>query len=215
MFRDRTEAGQRLARAVVDLAPASPVVYALPRGGVPVARAVADALGAPLDLLLVRKIGAPGQRELALGAVVDGDPPIVVRNDDVMRGFGLTEQDVDRLAAAETAENRRRRRLFVGDRPPLSPTGHTAIVVDDGLATGATAKAAVAGLRRLGAGRIILAVPVAPADTLDAFTPLVDDVVCLEPATRFFGVGAFYDDFRQLGDEDVTAQLGSRGAVSD
>jgi predicted phosphoribosyltransferase len=208
MFRDRTDAGRRLANAVADLAPTSPVVYALPRGGVPVAREVAERLGAPLDLLLVRKIGAPGQRELALGAVVDGDPPVIVRNEGIVAGFGLTEADIVRLAAPEIAENTRRRKAFLHDRPPRSPKGHTAIIVDDGLATGATAKAAVSGLRQMGAERIVLAVPVAPIDALEDFAPLVDDVVCLEKAIRFGGVGAFYDDFRQLEDADVIAALG-------
>jgi predicted phosphoribosyltransferase len=207
MFTDRLEAGRRLTAALRDLDLDDPVIYALPRGGVPVAAEIATALGAPLDLVLVRKIGMPGNEELALGAVVDGAPPTVVTNDDIVRRAGLTEADVDRLADVQCRENDRRRSLYLGGREPLSPRGRTAVVVDDGLATGATARAAVAALRRQGAARIVLAVPVAPVDALDDFAALVDDIVCLERATWFRGVGAFYRSFPQLDDGDVLAIL--------
>jgi putative phosphoribosyl transferase len=210
MFANRTVAGRRLATALADLSLDHPVVYALPRGGVPVAAEIADRLPAPLDLLMVRKIGAPLQPELALGAVVDGSHPVIVRNEDVIALYGVDEAAFAALAEKELAEIRRRRALYLAGRESVSPAGRTAVVVDDGLATGATAKAAVKALRAAGAARIVLAVPVAPTETVAAFADLVDDVVCLEQADFFPGVGAFYGEFPQLTDGEVIEFLKER-----
>jgi putative phosphoribosyl transferase len=207
MFADRTVAGRRLASAVAALGLDHPVIYALPRGGVPVAAEIAARLPAPLDLVMVRKIGAPLQPELALGAVVDGARPVTIRNEEIIRLYGVDDLTFAELAEAELKEVERRRRVYLAGRSPVSPAGRTAVVVDDGLATGATAKAAVEALRRQGASRIVLAVPVAPSDTLKAFAPLVDDLVCLEQADFFPGVGAFYGAFPQLSDQDVIDAL--------
>jgi len=207
LFANRAEAGRSLAERLVSRRFESPIVYALPRGGVPVAFEIARALEAPLDLVLVRKIGAPGQPELALAAVVDGERPQLVLNEEVARMTGATPAFLEREGARELAEIERRRRLYFGDRPRPDPTGRTAIVVDDGLATGATARAAIRGLRSQGAANVVLAVPVAPADTAGAMRQEVDELVCLAEPLRFWGVGAFYADFHQLSDEEVLDHL--------
>ena len=163
LFADRGSAGRQLAKRLRGLNLADPVVYALPRGGVPVAVEIAKALGAPLDLILVRKIGAPGQPELALGAVVDGEDAQTVVNEAVARMTGADAAYLDKVRDQELAEIERRRSLYLGDRAPVSAAGRTAIVVDDGLATGATAKAALRALKRRGAAMTVLAVPVGPA----------------------------------------------------
>ncbi|MCU1637309.1 MAG: Erythromycin esterase [Cryobacterium sp.] len=207
MFTDRTDAGRRLGARVAGLALVDPVVYALPRGGVPVAVEVAAALKAPLDLLIVRKIGTPGNPEVALGAVVDGDEPQMFINEDI---FAETGRDVAGLQQArnhELAEIERRRHRYLGDRPPINPHGRVVVVVDDGLATGATAKVALAALRRHGAAQVILAVPVAPADTLGEMKELVDVVIALEVPTPFWAIGPFYRDFHQLSDEETIGLL--------
>ncbi|MDK3073492.1 phosphoribosyltransferase family protein [Sedimentitalea sp. JM2-8] len=206
-FADRADAGRRLAQELADLCLDAPVVYALPRGGVPVAAEVAARLSAPLDLVLVRKLGAPGNPEVALGAVVEGSPPHLVLNEDVRRMSGADERFVETARRRELREMARRRAAYVGDRPRLDPAGRTAIVVDDGLATGATMKAALGALRRQGAARIVVALPVAPESSLKEIAELADDVLCLHPARQFFGVGAFYRDFRQLTDAQTVAAL--------
>ncbi len=207
LFLDRADAGRRLAVRLQALHLDDAVVYALPRGGVPVAVEVANALKAPLDLILVRKIGAPGQPELAFAAVVDGETALTVINEDVGTQTGATPTFLKTARERELAEIERRRSLYVGRRPHVSPLGRSAIVVDDGLATGATAKAALQALRRRGAAKVILAVPVAPRDTLEAMRAEADMVICLETPKPFFGVGAFYDDFHQLSDEETVALL--------
>ena len=192
-----------------------PVVYALPRGGVPVGVEIASTLGAPLDLVLVRKIGAPGAPELALGAVVEGEPTQTVINEDVRRSSGADDRFFENARQRESAELERRRRRYLGDRARVNPAGRTAIVVDDGLATGATAKAALIALRRQGAARLILAVPVAPEATLADIGAHVDQVVCLHPARIFHGVGGFYDDFHQLSDDETIRLLRQAWAATD
>ena len=208
LFLDRADAGRKLAARLLALGLDRPVVYALPRGGVPVGLEVANALKAPLDLIMVRKIGAPGQPELALAAVVDGDDAKTVINEEVARATGADAAFLNTARARELEEIERRRTLYMASRRHVSPTGRTAIVVDDGLATGATAKAALQALRRQGAARVVLAVPVAPFDTLETMRAEADDVVCLEMPQLFYGVGAFYDDFHQLTDEETVAMLG-------
>ncbi len=206
-FADRTEAGRLLAERVKALHPPDPVVYALPRGGVPVAAEVAAALGAPLDLVLVRKIGAPGQPELAVGAVVDGAEPELVLNDDIIALTGATEAFIAATRQRELAEIERRRACYLAGRARLDPKGRTEIVVDDGIATGASARAALHALRRRGAARLVLAVPVGSPDTLQALRGEADDVVSVLEAELFFGIGAFYRDFHQLTYEEVTRSL--------
>ncbi|MBS0410281.1 MAG: erythromycin esterase family protein, partial [Proteobacteria bacterium] len=206
-FANRTDAGRALAVRLAGLGLTDPVVYALPRGGVPLAVEIGRMLEAPVELVLVRKIGAPGQSELALAAVVDGEDAQTVVNEAVADLTGADADFLDRARQKALAEIERRRALYFAGRKRVSPAGRTAIVVDDGLATGATAKAALQALRRQGAARVVLAVPVAPRDTLDAMRGEADDIVCLNPAEEFWGVGAFYDDFHQLTDEETLGLL--------
>lgn len=207
-FADRRAAGRALGRALADLRLAPPVVVlALPRGGVPVAAEVARALRAPLELLLVRKIGAPWQPELAVAAVVEGDPPEVVV-DETMRGAtGLRRDWIDRQAQRELREIERRRRLYRADRAPGPLGGATVVLVDDGIATGTTVRAGLAAVRRRGPARIVLAVPVAPRETLATLRGAVDELVCLAQPEPFEAVGRHYVDFRQVGDDEVRASL--------
>ena len=207
MFRDREEAGRRLAAALAGRQLEPAVVVALPRGGVPVALPVARALHAPLDVLLVRKVGALGQPELAVGAVAEGSPPVVVIDRETIDWTGDSEPEVRRRAASEMTEIERRRRVYLGDRVRPDVAGRTAVLVDDGLATGTTARAAIAALRKRGARRVVLAVPVAPPDTVASLRASVDELVCLEQPTAFYGVGAHYDDFHQVADSEVVAAL--------
>lgn len=211
MFADRTEAGEALARRLRRKPMADPVVYALPRGGVPVALPVARVLNAPLDLLLVRKLGAPGQPELAAGALVEGAEPVF--NHPILSAFGVTEADMAPQVARKRDEIAQRRDLWLKGREPVPVRDRTAIVVDDGIATGATIRAALKGLRGRRPGRIVLAVPVAPADTVATLRPLVDDLICLETPEPFLAVGAHYRHFDQVPDAAVAAMLSdySRG----
>ncbi|MCO6419973.1 phosphoribosyltransferase [Siccirubricoccus sp. KC 17139] len=206
-FRDRAEAGRQLAARLLAWKAVRPVVFALPRGGVPVALPVAEALGAPLDLLLVRKIGAPDQPELALGAVVEGTPPQTVVNEEVVAALGIPPEQVVARAADQLAEIGRQRLLWLQGRAPVPPHGRTAILVDDGIATGATVRAALLALGRAGAARRVLAVPVAPPEAAAALREACEAVVVLAEPAHFGSVGAFYDDFRQIGDAEVTALL--------
>ena len=207
-FRDRHEAGHRLADALAARAPLhAPVILALPRGGVPVAFEITRALDAPLDLVIARKIGVPFQPELAMGAVVDGATPIVVRNDDVIAAVGVGETEFEAVCRREIAEIRRRRDRYLGGRLPVDVAGKTAIVVDDGIATGATVRAALRAIRTRTPKRLVLATPVAPNDTLRELKPETDEIVCLESHEYFGSIGAYYDDFRQVGDDEVIALL--------
>ena len=203
VFDNRSEAGRRLAQALLAYREQRPVVLALLRGGVPVAAEVAAALDAPLDLILVRKIGVPAQPELAMGAVVDGGAPIVVRNDDVIRLAGVDEAEFRAIRDRELAEIERRRRVYLGDRPPVDVAGRTAIVIDDGVATGATIRAALRATRLRRPARLVLAVPVAPTDTVAALREEADEVICLEDHRAFGAIGFYYADFRQLSDQEV------------
>jgi putative phosphoribosyl transferase len=206
-FKDRLDAGCKLAAALAKYKDQKPVVLALPRGGVPVAAEVAVALNAPLDLVLVRKIGVPFQPELAMGAVVDGGAPIVVRNEDVIRLAGIDEQDFKAVCEQELAEIERRRQRYLGSRERVDVAGSTAIVIDDGIATGATTRAALRATRLRNPKTLVLAVPVAPTDNLAAMREEADDVVCLEDYAIFGAIGYYYSDFRQISDQEVTEIL--------
>lgn len=206
-FNDRTVAGRLLGARLAQLKLERPVVLALPRGGVPVGLEVARALDAPLDLLLVRKIGVPWQPELAVAAVMDGDEPIVVIEPHVRAETGVQQDYIDRRAREELAEIERRRRAYLEDRAALSVTGRTAIVVDDGIATGTTVRAALRGLRRRAPARLVLAVPVAPPDAVAALRAEVDDLVCLVQPDYLGAIGYFYRDFHQLSDDEVIGLL--------
>lgn len=203
LFRDRQDAGRQLAAALEGYRGRDCVVLALPRGGVPVAAEVAQALDAPLDLLLVRKIGAPQQPELAIGAVIDGGTPIIVRDENMIRLTGASSAQFEALCAREMAEIERRRRHYLGGRPPESLRGRIAIVIDDGLATGNTMHAALRGARQRQPRELVMAVPVAPPDSLRNFQGEADRIVCLATPDPFGAVGYFYDDFDQVSDDEV------------
>lgn len=206
MFQDRQEAGRALAKRLATIDPAMSVVLALPRGGVPVAKEICNATGAPLDLILVRKIGAPGQKELAVGAIADGAENLVI-NADVAALCGLTENQVREMAKDEEPELERRRRVYLGSRPRIELAGKTAIIVDDGLATGATMKAAVRSARARKAALVVVAVPVASQDTVEEMKAEADHVICLETPAPFWAVGQGYADFEQVTDEEVVEAL--------
>lgn len=211
-FADRAAAGRLLAARLRDRHDPDPVVLALPRGGVPVAAEVARALGAPLDLVMVRKIGLPSQPELALGAVVDGAAPHIVINDQVARMAGFDRAAIARLAQPELAEILRRREVYLAGRAPVALKGRSVIVVDDGIATGATMRASLQAVRASGPGRLILAVPVAPADTVTALAAEVDATVVLAMPDPFIAVGAHYTAFPQTTDAEVVALLSAAAA---
>ncbi len=206
-FENRSAAGRSLAAALARYKATRPVVLALPRGGVPVAAEVAAALGAPLDLILVRKIGVPAQPELAMGAVADGDAPIVVRNADIIQHSGITETEFNAVRDAELAEIERRRRRYLGARARGDVVGRTVIVIDDGIATGATMRTALRAVRARAPNELVLAVPVATTGTLDELRNEADSVVCLESPAWLDAVGFFYSDFRQISDAEVIATL--------
>jgi putative phosphoribosyl transferase len=206
-FSNRIAAGRALAEALVEKSYADPVVLALPRGGVPVGMEVARTLGAPLDLVMVRKIGVPFQPELAAAAVVNGAHPELVVNEDIAAQVGLSRKELDRLADVQLQEIRRRRQIYLKDRAQIPVEGRTAIIVDDGIATGATVRASLKAVRRRKPAKLVLAVPVAPADTLDAIRGDVDEIICLETPEFFYAIGAHYIDFGQVSDEEVVRLL--------
>ena len=209
-FRNRTDAGRRLAEKLAAYADRPDVlVLALPRGGVPVGFEVARALGAPLDVFLVRKLGVPGYEELAMGAVATGG--VRVLNDEIVRGLGISEHEIDAVVARELRELSRRDRLYRGDRPLWDVAGRTVILVDDGLATGATMRAAVQALRQQQPGRIVAAVPTASPDTCQVLKAEADDVICAITPEPFFAVGHWYDDFAQTTDDEVRELLARQG----
>jgi putative phosphoribosyl transferase len=214
VFADRAAAGRRLAEKLARFKSEQPVVLALPRGGVPVGFEVARALDAPLDLILVRKIGAPFQPELAIGAVVDGDQAETVLNRELVEEFQINERYLERACARALEEIERRRRLYGAGRPKVEVRERTAIVIDDGIATGATMEAALHATRRAGPRRLVLAVPVAPPDTIERLRPQVDEIECLMTPGYLGAIGMFYADFSQLSDREVVALL-ERAAAGD
>ena len=205
IFADRADAGKQLASKLTSYAGAQTRILALPRGGVPVAYEVALALGAPLDVFVVRKIGAPGREELALGAIASGG--VRVLNEDTILTLGVDHRTLQAITAREMLELERREVEYRGDLPAHDVQGRTVIIVDDGLATGASMFAAVIALRRREPNEIIVAVPLAPSDTCQALASEVDDLICCAMPRPFRGVGAWYADFRQVSDEEVRDYL--------
>jgi len=205
LYADREEAGRHLAFALRDLELDAPLILGLPRGGVPVAREVADGLDAPLDVLVVRKIGAPGHAEYGIGAI--GEEGVEVLDEDAMRALRLERADLEDTIARERTELQRRVQRYRGDRAPTPLRDRTVVIVDDGLATGNTARAAVAVVRQRGAGRVVIAVPVGAPPSIDELRRLADDVVCPHAPTSFRAVGSWYGDFHQVTDDEVQAHL--------
>jgi len=206
LFKDRRDAGKQLAQELSAYAGRSDViVLALPRGGVPVAYEVARALNAPLDIFIVRKLGLPGHEELAIGAIASGG--IRVLNHDIVQGLKIPQTMIDTVTRQELHELERRERAYRGDRPPPDIRGRTVILIDDGLATGASMRAAVAALRAQNPARIVVAVPTAAPETCAAFESEVDEVICAMTPEPFYGVGRWYEDFSQTTDEEVRALL--------
>ena len=214
LFQDRAEAGRKLAAALAPVAAQKPIVLALPRGGVPVAFEIATALKAPLDVLLVRKIGAPGQPELGLGAVVDGAAARTVWNEEILRLVSPGPDYLENERARQLQEIERRRALYRGDRQPLPVRGRLVILVDDGVATGGTVGAALEALRQEGLTALVLAVPVAPRETLEALGRNADAVVCLATPEPFLSVGSHYRDFTQTEDSEVIELLHRAAAAA-
>lgn len=208
IFLDRSDAGRQLAEAIIrDGAPPDPIVLALPRGGTPVAYKIAIRLQAPLDLLFVRKIGAPGHPEYGIGAVIDGNEPQAVMNDQMVSYSGATSDYVESEIKRQLAEIERRRKVYAGNRKPLDLKARNIILVDDGIATGGTVRASLRGLEKIGVESVLLAVPVAPRDVLADMRQQVDGVTSLYSPERFGSVGSFYSDFEQTTDEEVVRLL--------
>jgi putative phosphoribosyl transferase len=214
VFRDRTEAGRALATKLMAYQEMRPIVLALPRGGVPVGLEITKALGAPFDLLFVRKIGVPWQPELAAAAVADVGGPELVRNEQVIRLANLSETYLAEEVQRESTENARRRQLYCANRSMPNLADRTVIIVDDGIATGATMLAAIHAVRRTKPARIVVAVPVAPPDTLSAVAKEADAVCCLESPTEFMSISQFYLSFPQLTDADVIELMRRAAALN-
>lgn len=202
-FADRQDAGRQLAEAVEKLGLAAPAILALPRGGVPVAAVLAERLGAPLDVLLVRKIGAPAEPEFAIGAVVDGPTPATVLHRDTIDQLAVSKTYIDAETERQLAAIADRRRLYLGETEPTDLAGRDVVIVDDGIATGATVEAAMKAVRQSAARQVVLAVPVAPAKTIQRLRDVADQIICLAAPRVFGAVGAHYGDFRQVSDDEV------------
>ena len=213
MFKDRSDAGRQLASRLARYTALEPVVVGLPRGGLPVAAEVADRLGAPLDIIVVRKIGLPRQPELGIGAVAEGG--IRVLNDVLVEEVGIEPIELEAATARERVELARRVHRYRGERSAVPVDGRVVIVIDDGLATGYTARAAIEAIRQGGARRVILAVPVAPEDSVAAMRGVADEVVVVDTPPRFFAIGDFYEDFAQTSDEEVVSLLERAAARSE
>lgn len=212
LFLNRTDAGRKLARYLMQYSGQPDLlVLALPRGGVPVAFEVAQALHAPLDVLLVRKLGVPGQEELAMGAIASGG--VFVLNSEVVQGLEIPRETIDQAIAQEQAELTRRERLYRGDRPAVDVRGRTIILIDDGLATGSTMRAAVQALRRAAPRAIVCAVPVAASATCAELGREVDELVCIRTPEPFHAVGLWYEDFSQVSDAEVRELLDQSAAA--
>jgi putative phosphoribosyl transferase len=206
IFLNRIDAGRRLAKQLSAYANEKDViVLGIPRGGVPVAFEVAAVLEAPLDVFVVRKLGVPRQEELAFGAIASGGVRFIDKQ--IVESVGISAREIELIAGRERQELDRRERLYRGGRPPLDVAGKTVIVVDDGIATGASTQAAIRALRQLHPGRIVLAAPVAPVSTCKRILPEVDDLVCLDAPPSFYAIGEFYEDFSQVSDQEVTSLL--------
>jgi len=206
-FNDRTDAGRRLAKRLSEYANRPDVlILALPRGGVPVAFEVAKALNVKMDVFIVRKLGVPGNEELAMGAIASDN--IRVLNEDIVRSFQIPQKVINEVAANELRELERRERLYRGNRPKPNISGSTVILIDDGLATGATMRAAVAAVKTKNPAKVVIAVPTAAPDTCSAFGKEVDEVICVATPEPFYGVGAWYEDFSQTTDKEVCELLG-------
>jgi predicted phosphoribosyltransferase len=203
IYENRDDAGKRLALELAEYKSQNPLVFALPRGGVTVAAPIAEAFEAPLDLILVRKIGVPMQPELAMGAIVDGPEFCVVRNEDVVSLAGISEEEFKRVSERELDEIERRRKLYLKDRPRADVKDRVVIVVDDGIATGATTRAALKAIRKRAPKKLVLAVPVAPTSTLQELSGEADEIVCLERHEPFYAISVYYVDFHQVTDEEV------------
>lgn len=212
MFADRRDAGRKLAARLAPYAAQQPVVIGLPRGGLPVAAEVAERLGAPLDVIVVRKLGAMWQPELGIGAIAEGG--IRILNNAVLAEAGMSPEDIEEVTTREREELERRVSRYRGNRQPVSVAGRPVILVDDGLATGYTARAAIEALRRRGAGRVILAVPVAPLDSVRDLQSVADEVIAIETPTWFLAIGEWYEDFTQTSDEEVASILAAARARS-
>ena len=203
IYENRSEAGKRLTQELLKYSRDNPTILALPRGGVVVAAEIALAFDAPLDLILVRKLGVPMQPELAMGAVVDGARPYVVRNEDILAQLDRPEKYFRQVCERELHEIERRRKLYFKDRPRADIEGRIVIVVDDGIATGATTRAALRAVRKLMPRWLVLAVPVAPKSTLEELIAEADDIVCPESHEPFYAIGSYYEDFHQVTDREV------------
>lgn len=207
-FVDRADAGRQLAKSLEHLRGQHAVVLGLPRGGVAVAKEVAYQLGLPLDVVIVRKLGVPFQEELALGAIAENGVEVI--DDSIVRSTGVSASEISDIELREGRELRRREHHIRALHPPVSLVGRTAVVVDDGIATGSTARAACTVARRRGATRVVLAIPVAPAEWASNFRDVADECICVHEPFHFMGVGQFYDLFEQLSDDDVDKMLASQ-----
>lgn len=210
VFKDRRDAGKQLAEELSEYKGQSNlIVLGLPRGGVPVAYEVAEALNAPLDVFIVRKLGVPGQPELAMGAIASGN--IRVMNDNVVRRAGISDEQIDKVVQQEKKELKKREKAYRGARADINLQGKTALIVDDGLATGASMKAAISALREHNPEKIVVAVPTAPKDVCQEFEAEVDQIICLHTPSPFWGVGGSYQNFSQTSNEEVRDYLNRAG----